>query len=117
MGKANIPSIVYSKPPPAVVVSCEQGNVVAPAAPDISRLTAEMLEAADLDDLSAGSDGDDAELDTKKLVIDDMDWTQTPKRYAVTIIKAEQAKRFQSVGVFLFPSVWAPIDSSLAIAN
>ena len=47
-----------------MVISSEHGGLVADAAPDISRLTVEMLEAktADLDDASAGLDDSVDEL-------------------------------------------------------
>ena len=56
-----------------MVVSCKQGGLTADAAPDISKLTAEMFEATDLDDPSAGSDDNDDELDVNELIIDIMD--------------------------------------------
>ena len=74
MGKVSIPSIVQSKPPPALVVCFEQGGLATDAAPVVSRLTAEMLEAesADLDDPS-GLDDDDDELDVNEIAIDNVD--------------------------------------------
>ena len=47
-----------------------QGGVAANAAPEISRLTAEMLEGADSDDPFAGLDDED-ELDANELVLVD----------------------------------------------
>ena len=50
-------------------------------APEISKVTPDMLEAeaADLDDLSASLDDDDDELDANELKTDDMEWTQIAK--------------------------------------
>ena len=54
------------------MISCKQGGVAADAAPEIFRVTPEMLEtkAANLDDPSAGLDDNDTELDANELGID-----------------------------------------------
>ena len=62
IGEAITPSAITH---PTLVNSCKHGGVAADAAPEIPRLTAEMLEAkaTDLDDPFAGLDDDDYELD------------------------------------------------------
>ena len=67
-----------------------QGGMATDAAPEIFRLTAEMFKAkaTNLEDPFARLDDDDHELDTNELVTEDMNWTQTAQRYAVTIFMA-----------------------------
>ena len=74
MGEAITPSAIT---PPALADSCKHGGVAANAAPEIARLTAEMLEAraTDLDDPFTGLDDNDYELDVNELVMDGVDWT------------------------------------------
>ena len=71
-----------------------RANLAADAASEISGVTPEMLkaEAAHLDDPSAGLD--DSELDMNKLVIDDVETTQTAKRYAVIVFMTQSTQIF-----------------------
>ena len=68
--------------------------MAANAAPEISKVTSEMLEAKDLDDPSTGLYDNDDELDSNELVIDNVDWTQTAKSYAVAIFMAQWTRIF-----------------------
>ena len=55
-----------------------------------------MLEAevTDFDDLFHCLYDDDDKLDINELVVDDMDWTQTAKLYAVTTFMTEWMRIF-----------------------